>query len=282
MAHANTDYVGRFAPSPTGPLHFGSLVAAVASYLDARAHGGRWLLRMEDIDSTRCKSEFARHILETMSSFGFAWDGEVIYQSLRSARYQSAMASLDGRHLTYACACSRKEIADSAMEGLDGPVYPGTCRDKELDRAGNSIRVRTHLNDICFDDRVQGKQCQQLEADIGDFVLKRRDGLIAYQLAVVVDDADQQVSHIVRGADLLDSTSRQIHLQQLFGFPTPSYLHIPIVTNPAGQKLSKQTLAPAISTDEACHLLRDALVHLGQAIPVAGCATPASMLAEAV
>lgn len=279
MANANTKYIGRFAPSPTGPLHFGSLVAAVASYLDARAHQGLWLLRMEDVDASRCKPEFAREILDTLSAFGFVWDGEVMFQTQRNARYQSALEQLAAKNLTYTCACSRKEITDSALTGIDGPVYPGTCRNKGLTGGGNATRVRTTPAAICFDDRVQGRQCQQLEADIGDFVLKRRDGLFAYQLAVVVDDAEQQIGDVVRGADLLDSTARQIYLQQLLGFPTPRYLHIPIVTNTSGQKLSKQTLAPAIATDQTCKLLRDALAHLGQAIPDVGYTNPAELLA---
>ena len=281
MNEASTKYIGRFAPSPTGPLHFGSLVAAVASYLDARAHGGRWLLRMEDVDTTRCRPGFAGDILATLSAFGFSWDGEVLLQSERVARYTAAVDQLTDQGLTYACECSRKEIADSALSGIDGPVYPGTCRHRDLAAIGNAIRVRTNPVEICFGDRVQGRQCQRLETDIGDFVLKRRDGLFAYQLAVVVDDADQNISHVVRGADLLDSTARQIHLQQLLGFSTPSYLHLPIVTNAAGQKLSKQTLAPAIAADEACKLLRDALSHLGQVVPDAGHARPELLLAAA-
>ncbi len=281
MSHANTKYIGRFAPSPTGPLHFGSLVAAVASYLDARAHGGLWLVRMEDVDSTRCKPEFSPEILDTLSAFGFAWDGEIMFQSDRSTRYRTALEQLAAKHLTYACECSRKEIADSALTGIEGPVYPGTCRNKALTGAGNATRVRVVSAEFCFDDRVQGRQCQQLETDIGDFVLRRRDGLFAYQLAVVVDDADQEVSHVVRGADLLDSTARQIHLQKLLGFPTPSYLHIPVVTNSAGQKLSKQTLAPAVSTNEACSLLRDALLQLGQPVPDVGGNSPTELLAGA-
>ena len=281
MAQANTIYVGRFAPSPTGPLHFGSLVAAVASYLDARAKGGTWRVRIEDVDTTRCNTQFAGEILATLSAFGFVWDGEVLYQSQRSRRYQTALDQLADSQLTYACACSRKEIADSALAGIDGPVYPGTCRSKGLAAIGHAVRVRTTPAEICFADRVQGKRCQRLAEDIGDFVLKRRDGLFAYQLAVVVDDADQGVNQVVRGADLLDSTARQIHLQQLLGLPTPKYLHFPVVTNSAGQKLSKQTLAPAIRATEACNLLRDALGHLGQTLPGASCATPPELLAAA-
>jgi glutamyl-Q tRNA(Asp) synthetase len=267
MTEASTKYIGRFAPSPTGPLHFGSLVAAVASYLDARAHRGMWLVRIEDVDSTRCHKQFADDILATLFAFGLAWDGEVRYQSRHAACYQEALDQLSARDLTYACACSRKEIADSVLAGIDGPVYPGTCRTKGLAAEGNAIRVLTTADEICFEDRVQGECRQRLETSVGDFVLKRRDGLFAYQLAVVVDDAEQAVNHVVRGADLLDSTARQIHLQHLLGLPTPAYLHFPVVTNVAGQKLSKQTLAPALSPVEACKLLRNALAHLGQTLP---------------
>ena len=282
MIEASTKYTGRFAPSPTGPLHFGSLVAAVASYLDARAHGGAWLVRIEDVDTTRCRAQFANEILAALSAFGLAWDGEVLYQSRRTMRYLAALEQLGAGNLTYACTCSRQEIADSALAGIDGPVYPGTCRTRGLAVSGNAIRVRTTAAEIRFVDRVQGTRCQRLESEIGDFVLKRRDGLFAYQLAVAVDDADQGVNHVVRGSDLLDSTARQIHLQHLLGFPSPEYLHFPVVTNAAGQKLSKQTLAPAVSGMEACKLLRDALAQLGQMPPGAGHDTPSRLLAVAV
>ncbi len=267
MNHAITKYVGRFAPSPTGPLHFGSLVAAVASCLDARANRGSWLVRIEDVDTTRCRPHFADEILSTLIAFGLHWDGDVIVQSQGTARYQSALNSLNERKLTYACACSRREILDSALAGIEGPVYPGTCRGKNLPTINHAIRVRTAPGEIKFIDRVQGECTQHLDRDIGDFVLKRRDGLFAYQLAVVIDDADQGVTHIVRGADLLDSTARQIHLQRLLALPTPDYLHFPVVVNEAGQKLSKQTLAPAVGAKDACARLRDALVHLGQPLP---------------
>ena len=283
MTEASTKYMGRFAPSPTGPLHFGSLVAALASYLDAKAHGGTWLLRMEDVDASRCKPEFAIEILRTLSAFGLIWDGEVQFQSARAAQYQRAIEQLAAKHVTYACACSRKEIADSALTGIEAPVYPGTCRHKGLVDAGNSIRIRTTDAEICFNDRVQGFQCQRVQVDIGDFVLKRRDGLFTYQLAVVVDDAEQKVDHVVRGADLLESTARQIHLQQMLSLPTPKYLHFPVVTNAAGQKLSKQTLAPAIDAAGACKLLRDALTHLGQTpLPGTGHTQPSGLLTAAV
>lgn len=272
--------VGRFAPSPTGPLHFGSLVAALASYLDARHSGGRWRVRMEDIDTPRCRPEYARSILETLTAFGFRWDGEVEVQSQRTPHYAAALDRLRKAGMTYACACSRKEIADSAVSGIDGPVYAGTCRHLRLPEVGHAIRVRTDDRRIEFKDRCQGLQNQRLETDIGDFVLFRRDGLFSYQLAVVVDDALQGVTDVVRGADLMDSTARQIHLQRLLGIPTPSYLHIPVATNVAGQKLSKQTLAPAIPTTDAVATLNCALHFLGQ--PEQSASTPQGLLTNAI
>lgn len=272
-------YIGRFAPSPSGPLHFGSLVAALASYLDAKAHGGMWRVRIEDVDETRCNSVYAEDILRTLTAFGLNWDGEVVTQSLRKPAYEQALASLSTasrQPLTYLCRCSRKEIADSTMGagvGLEGPIYPGTCRarvnaaavsDEEI---GLATRVLTRSEPICFTDRVQGEICQYLDTAIGDFVVKRRDGLFAYQLAVVVDDAAEAITDVVRGADLLDSTARQIYLQQLLNLATPRYLHIPVATNSAGQKLSKQTLAPGISTADRVHTIEAALQFLGQSKP---------------
>ena len=279
-------YVGRFAPSPTGPLHFGSLVAALASYLDARAHDGKWLLRIEDIDEPRCNGAHTADILHTLKAYGMQWDGEVQTQTARKAIYGAALRTLTSRGLVYACACSRKEIADSAVAGLEGPVYPRTCRDRQLPETGNAIRVRTTDNRVAFIDLVQGEIEQRIERDIGDFILKRRDGLFAYQLAVVVDDAAQGVTHIVRGADLLDSTARQIHLQRLLGYPTPQYLHVPAAVNAQGQKLSKQTLASAVTTESsAIHtLLHSALCFLGQStsgVKAAG-NNPSDVLAVAV
>lgn len=259
-------YIGRFAPSPTGPLHFGSMVAALASYLDAKAHNGRWLVRLEDVDESRCKPEFADDILRTLSTFGLQWDGQVIVQSQRKPAYEQALARLSGQSHTYACGCSRREIADSAAAGIEGPVYPGTCRCQQINShvLPQAIRVLTHNDPIMFTDLIQGEYTQRIESAIGDFIIKRRDGLFAYQLAVVVDDAAQGITHIVRGADLIDSTARQIHLQRLLGLPTPYYLHIPVVTNAAGQKLSKQTLAAGIGTAAVNRILIHALTHLRQ------------------
>jgi len=254
-------YVGRFAPSPTGPLHMGSLIAALASWLDARAAGGRWLLRIEDLDRPRCAPGAVEAILGTLQRLGLYWDGEIVHQSSRQSFYQRALERL--RPDTYWCSCSRREIADSSL-GLatDGaPIYPGTCRHgTKGDR--RALRLRTNAETIIFEDRVQGRQEQVLERAVGDFVLYRADGLFAYQLAVVVDDADQGVTDVVRGADLLDSTPRQIYLQRLLGLPTPRYLHVPVAVDAGGEKLSKQTGAQAV--DASMATLRNALRFLGQ------------------
>ncbi|HJT62747.1 MAG TPA: tRNA glutamyl-Q(34) synthetase GluQRS [Burkholderiales bacterium] len=258
-------YVGRFAPSPTGPLHFGSLVAALASWLDARAAGGRWLVRIEDLDAPRVQPGAADAILRTLDRLGLASDAPVLYQSKRGARYRSALAALEPH--TYWCGCTRREIADSAL-GLasDGAqIYPGTCRaGLAPGKAPRALRLRTAGAKISYTDRVQGAQAQQLDRDIGDFVLLRADAQFAYQLAVVVDDAEQGVTDVVRGADLLDSTPRQIHLQRLLGYATPRYLHVPAAVNAAGEKLSKQTGAHAIETRRPEETLRRALAFLGQ------------------
>lgn len=255
-------YVGRFAPSPTGALHFGSLVAALASWLDARAAGGRWLVRIEDLDAPRTQSGAAKDILRTLARLGLEWDGAVAYQSRRLPLYQHALEKL-AQH-TYWCACTRREIADSSL-GLaaDGAqIYPGTCRNGVTPgKSARALRI-TASGNVAFKDRLQGRQEQVLERDVGDFVLYRADGQFAYQLAVVVDDAEQGVTDVVRGADLLDSTPRQIYLQQLLRYPQPRYLHIPAAVNAAGEKLSKQTGAPPILDQKEA--IRRALSFLGQ------------------
>jgi len=235
-------YVGRFAPSPTGALHFGSLLAALASWLDARHAGGHWLVRMEDLDSPRVMPGAADAILLQLESFGLEWDGPVVYQSARIDRYREELHKLAAD--CYPCACTRKELEDSAL-AIDGArIYPGTCRDGlAAGKMARALRLRTGDEPIRFVDRVQGRISQSLRRDIGDFVVQRADGLFAYQLAVVVDDAAQGVTDVVRGADLLDSTTRQIHLQRLLGYATPRYLHLPVAANAQGEKLSKQTKA---------------------------------------
>jgi glutamyl-Q tRNA(Asp) synthetase len=324
---STSEYRGRFAPSPTGPLHFGSLVAAIASYLDAKHHNGTWLVRMEDLDLPRCVAGAADDILRTLEAFGLHSDEPVLYQSQRTAAYDDALHKLQSIAAVYPCCCTRKEIADSALHGIDGPVYPGTCRNGvPAGREARAWRVRTNMHlppcrgkagmgveinaanitastptrtlmeqlavrlgchttpakspviprqgggnmlnaPIEFDDALQGHITQHLESEIGDFVVKRADCLYAYQLAVVVDDAFQNITSVVRGADLLDSTPRQILLQRLFGFPTPAYMHLPIAVNAQGEKLSKQTLAPAITTDDVIATLIAALDFLQQQPP---------------
>ena len=265
-----TRYRGRFAPSPTGPLHFGSLVAAVGSYLDARAHGGEWLVRIEDVDTPRNVPGAADDILNTLEAFGFEWDGPVLWQSRRSDAYAAALDRLRATGLAYGCGCSRKEIADSATRPASdgGLAYPGTCRNGLAPgRSVRSWRLRVGDEDIAFSDRVQGRQVQNLERDVGDFVLLRADGLYAYQLAVAVDDQFQGISDVVRDTDLIASTPRQIWLQRCLGYATPRYAHLPVATNAAGEKLSKQTRAPALRPDQAGQALAAALTFLGQALP---------------
>lgn len=259
-------YIGRFAPSPTGPLHFGSLVAAVASYCDARKNNGQWLLRMEDLDKPREVQGAADTILHQLEAFGFEWDGPVLYQSQRDAFYSDALNFLKENLLIYPCTCTRKEIADSSTTfGIEGAIYPGTCLSRPIKPdAPIAWRIKTDEDAICFHDAIQGEIKQVPGKDIGDFILKRADGLFAYQLAVVVDDAMQEITHIVRGADLLDSTPRQIYLQHKLGYRTPAYAHIPVATNTAGEKLSKQTLAKPVEQQHAIDLLIDALTFLGQ------------------
>ncbi|MBI4809255.1 MAG: tRNA glutamyl-Q(34) synthetase GluQRS [Nitrosomonadales bacterium] len=265
---SSTEYRGRFAPSPTGPLHFGSLVAAVGSYLDAKHHHGTWLVRMEDLDTPRCVPGAADDILRTLEAFGLHSDEPVIYQSQRTAAYEEALHRLKDNGAVYPCCCTRKEISDSALYGIEGPVYPGTCRNAiPVGREGRAWRVRTNNEAIELTDALQSRITQHLESQIGDFVVKRADGLFAYQLAVVVDDAFQRVTHIVRGADLLASTPRQIHLQRLLGFSVLNYMHLPVAMNGAGEKLSKQTLAAPVDESQPVATLLRVLDFLRQEPP---------------
>ncbi len=266
----SSQYVGRFAPSPTGPLHFGSLVAAVASYLDAKKNKGKWLVRMEDLDKPREVKGMADDILRTLEAFSFEWNDAIIYQSQRTDLYQEAFNQLNNQHLIYPCTCTRKEIADSStLLGIDGVIYPRTCLTQPLKHnTAVAWRIKTDGKKVSFMDAIQGLNQQNINQDVGDFILKRVDGLFAYQLAVVVDDAAQNITHIVRGADLLDSTPRQIYLQQQLGLSTPHYAHVPIATNNHGEKLSKQTLAPALDKNTANLRLWQALYFLRQNPPV--------------
>jgi len=254
----NTDIIGRFAPSPSGPLHFGSLVAATASFLDARHRQGRWLLRMEDLDPAREPPEAADQILRALECHGLHWDGPVLYQSDRLDAYAEALDELRRQGRLFACRCSRQQIQ------ADGGVYDGRCRTLGLPDAGNAIRLRVDDVRVDFTDAIQGPQSQRLLQECGDFILRRKDGLFAYQLAVVVDDAFQGVTDIVRGSDLLDSTARQVFLQRLLGLPTPRYAHVPVAVNDLGQKLSKQHFAEALGLDDGAPALLQALRFLGQ------------------
>lgn len=259
---------GRFAPSPTGPLHFGSVVAALGSYLEARQQKGEWLLRMEDVDEPRCSKDAAAGILRDLEALGFAWDGPVLYQSQRKDRYGEVLEQLKQQGQAYPCACSRKDLADGPT-AIDGsPRYPGTCRlGLPPGAVARAWRLRVNDQPVAFADALQGPCEQHLEQDVGDFVLLRADGYYAYQLAVVVDDADQGITHVVRGADLLDSTPRQIYLQRLLGFPVPAFTHLPVAVNAAGEKLSKQTQAPAVDVSRPMLLLLAAWHFLGQVAP---------------
>lgn len=258
-------YRGRFAPSPTGPLHFGSLVAALGSYLDARAAGGEWLVRMEDLDRSREVPGAAAAILRTLEAFGFAWDGWVLRQSARSHAYAQAIERLRNAGLVFPCACSRREIAANGPPGIEGPVYPGTCRHHPLpEKRPRSLRLRTEHGTILVRDRVQGMLRQDLAREVGDFVLRRADGIHAYQLAVVVDDGFQGINHIVRGADLLASTPRQVFLLRALRLPAPTYAHLPLVVDGAGRKLSKSHAAAPVDPAAPLSTLLRAWRFLGQ------------------
>jgi len=268
MHDSTKPYRGRFAPSPTGPLHFGSLIAAVGSYLEARRNGGAWLVRMEDLDRPREAIGAADAILRTLEDYGFEWEGAVMRQSRRAAAYAAALERLQREGAVFPCACTRREISDSTLGEASEPVYPGTCRNGiPSGRSARAVRVRVGDAVIAFEDRLQGRIEQHLAVEVGDFVARRADGLFAYQLAVVVDDFEQGVSDVVRGADLLASTPRQILLQRLLGYPTPDYAHLPVAVNVGGEKLSKQTLATPLEPEDASRQLCGALRFLGQEPP---------------
>lgn len=266
-------YIGRFAPSPTGPLHFGSLLTAVASYCDAKANHGKWLVRIEDTDIPRIYPNSETHILSCIDAFQFEPDAEIIFQKDRLAIYEQVLDQLKQQHAIYACQCTRKMLGSNH-------IYAGTCRDLNLDFAEQAIRLKVDDLLICFEDRLQGRQFSNLKDDLGDFVLKRRDGIISYQLAVVVDDYLQGITHVVRGADLLDNTARQIWLGSILNYPSLSYMHLPLAMNDQGQKLSKQNLAQALDVSKASELLQQAILALGQ--PNVELNQPRIMLQQAV
>ena len=261
---------GRFAPTPSGPLHFGSLVAALASCLDARSLGGAWLLRIDDLDRDREAAGARDAILADLEALGFEWDGPVYTQHERGARYRRAVEALlaDGR--AFPCACTRREIQEQAEPGEPAMLYPGTCRDGlPRGREARSVRLRVPKETLCFDDEWAGRVCQDLAREVGDFVVWRVEGIASYHLATVLDDADAGVTRVVRGADLLDSTPRQILLQRMLGLPVPAYAHFPVVRAPDGRKLGKQTRAPRIDTRHPARALAAALGFLNQAPPPA-------------
>ena len=261
-----TPYRGRFAPSPTGNPHLGTLIAAVASYLQARVNKGEWLLRIEDVDTTRRVAGAADTMLRTLDKFGFEWDAEVIWQSKRSLVYEQALEQLNADELVFPCTCSRKLLAQTDTE--KSGIYPGTCRSQNLPFAhAQAVRIRVPALTIVFEDAVCGEYRQSLQNECGDFVIRRRDGLFAYQLAVVVDDALQGITEVVRGADLLDSTPRQIYLQQCLDYPEPGYLHLPLMLDEHGRKLGKSEGAAALNPDRPAKSLCAALQHLGQQPP---------------
>ena len=268
-----TPYKGRFAPSPTGPLHLGSLTTALGSWLDAKAHGGQWIVRMEDVDTPRTIAGSDQIILQQLKACGLEWDEEPVWQSQRTHLYQAALEQLINKQLVYGCTCSRKHIEETLQQTgvILGPheelVYPSTCRDKlhPLDSAALRMKLPNPCT-VSFIDRVMGHQSQNLNTAVGDFVLRRADGLFSYQLAVVIDDHLQGITHVVRGDDLLSNTARQIYLQQCLGYPSPSYMHLPIVKDDAGEKLSKQTHAQAIdilNKESIVKALSSAAHHLG-------------------
>ena len=253
-------YKGRFAPSPTGPVHYGTLIAAVGSYLQAKSNKGRWFLRMDDIDLTRKVEGADTQIIKTLEAFGFEWHDKIIYQSRQIKHYEQAIEQLIEQSLVFPCLCSRKQIAESGTG-----IYPGTCRERHYpEKKQHALRILAKNNDIEFIDKVMGKQSQNIARDCGDFIVKRRDGLFAYQLAIVVDDARQNITEIVRGADLVDSTPRQIYLQQLLHYPTPGYCHLPLVVDAAGNKISKSEGAAKINIKSKEKQLVNALRFLGQ------------------
>ena len=259
-----TIYKGRFAPSPTGPVHFGTLIAAVGSFLQAKINNGEWLIRMEDVDTTRKVEGSDKEILDTLEAFGFEWDGEIIYQSEQNVHYENALQQLISRSLVFPCACTRKQLTSS-----NNSIYPGTCRNRPFpDEEEHALRLLAKNITIEFSDIVMGKQSQNIAQQCGDFVIKRRDGLFAYQLAVVVDDAVQNITEIVRGSDLLDSTPRQIYIQQLLGYQTPAYCHLPLAVDSNGDKISKSEGAARVDVNNKEKLMCRVLEFLGQNPPL--------------
>ncbi len=260
-------YIGRFAPSPSGPLHFGSLIAATASYLCAKSVNGKWLLRIEDVDKFRIKENSISSIINTLESYGYQWDDTILYQSQRSEAYQDALNSLG--KLAYPCSCTRKFLQKQAPAGTYGYIYTGFCREQlsNPNAPQFAIRLRTNNTPIYFNDTLQAPLSQNIETEVGDFIIKRSDKMFSYQLAVVVDDEYQQITEVVRGSDLLDNTPRQLYLQQCLGYSPPSYLHFPTAITADGKKLSKQNHSPEVDPRQKRLTILKTLNFLGQQAP---------------
>lgn len=275
-------YCGRFAPTPSGPLHFGSMIAAIGSYCDARANNGSWHVRIDDIDKPREVPGAADDILQTLARFGLEWDGEPVFQSRHLTSYHTAIHILRSRAHVYACSCSRKEISQADETGVDNPIYSGACRNGlKIGRRARSLRLQIDIDvQADFSDFLQGTISQYLATEVGDFVLYRSGGIFAYHLACAVDDAQQGVTHVVRGADLIESTPRQIHLQRLLGIPTPAYLHLPIALSGPGQKFSKQTGATRVDDCRPGEIIHSALKFLQQRPPAELMQAPARTAIE--
>ena len=268
MGVGNIDYRGRFAPTPSGPLHFGSLVAATASYLEARSRNGVWHLRIDDLDPPRVIPGAVESILRCLEALGFEWDGPVLYQSNRLGAYHAALHRLQQLGVVYPCACTRKEIADSTIPGVENLIYPGTCRNSlPPGRPARAWRLSVEGMRVDFDDSLLGPQHRDLEREVGDFIVYRADGVYAFHLASAVDDGEHGVTDVVRGADLLESSARQIQLLRLLALPIPRYLHLPVAVDEHGAKLSKQTRAAPINPTSPLVVLQAVLRFLNQAIP---------------
>lgn len=266
-AQTAAQYCGRFAPTPSGPLHLGSLLTALASYLDARHHGGRWLLRIDDLDTARCVRGADAQILRQLESHGLEWDGQPYYQSGYRDRYEAGLKQLQEQGLIYACACTRAQLASRSRSGIDGPIYDGHCRTLGLPLDHQALRFRNDEGSLTLVDRIQGGLQRDLARDIGDFVVRRRDGITGYQLACAIDEHTLGITHVVRGADLLGSSFSQLRLMRQLGIAPPQYAHLPVLSDAQGHKLSKQNHAPAIEPEQACWQLWDCLHYLQQTPP---------------